>query len=169
MLNIMQYRPLSLLFCASAALLAGCASTPPAEPPKIERLTGAELEARLPAPIAAVSLDDVIAMTKRGDSAERIIEKLDATHSNHRLDASRIAGLIGKGVDLKVLDHIVETERRRIFDDIAANIAQRERACLERVEQEARQCRLQSMPVWPGQPFATCWPPHRGFPYWRCF
>lgn len=169
MLDAMHYRPLSLLLCAVAALFAGCASPPPTEPPRIERLTGAELEAKLPAPLAAVSLDEVVAMTKRGESAERIIEKLDATHSNHRLDASRIADMIGKGVDLKVLDHIVETERRRLFDDVAADIAQRERACLGRVEEEARHCRLQSLPIWSGPPFATCWPPHTGFPYWRCF
>lgn len=165
----MHYRPLSRLFCA-AALLAGCASPPPAEPPRIERITGAALEAKMPAPVAGISLDDIVAMTKRGESPERIIEEIERSHSIYRLDATQIAGLVRKGVALKVLDHIVETERRRIFDDMAADIAQRERACLDRVEREVRQCRLQSMPIfWPGSPFATCRPPHVGFPYWRCF
>lgn len=153
-----------------AALLAGCASAPPAEAPKLERLTATDLAARIAAPTAAVTLDEVAAMAQRGESASAIIARLDATHSTHRLNAGQIGALIASHVPLAVIDHILETERRRIFDDLAADLARRDQACAERVEQverEARLCRLQSMQPWPG--VANCWPPHVGTPYWRCY
>ena len=150
---------------AAAIALAGCAGTPPAQPPKIERLTGAALEAKIPPPVATLGTDDIIAMAKRGESAPSIIAKIDASHSHYRLQAARIAAMVNAGVPAGVVDHMMETERRRIFDDVAADIAQRDEACATRVEQEVRQCQLQLLQ--PG--FATCWPPHMGFPYWRCF
>lgn len=148
--------------------LVGCAGTPPAEPPKIERLTGSA--AGPSAQSAPVGLDEIVAATKNGQTPAQIIDMLDAVHTHHHLTASRIAALIEQGVSLQVLDHLVETDRRRIFDDAAADSARREHACQDRLEQEARQCRLQSMlPCWPGHPFTGCWPPHAGFPYWRGF
>lgn len=164
-------RALSGRLCSAALLLlAGCAGAPPAEPPKIERLTGAALAAKLPAPVASVSVDDIVALTRNGESAKSIIGKIAASHSRYRLDANQIAALIRQGVALAVIDHIIEGERRRIFDDLAAELAKREQACAERVEQEVRQCRLQALAQpWPAFPFATCRPPHAGFPYWRCY
>lgn len=160
--------PLRAAAAVAAVALVGCASAPPQEAPKIERLTGAALEARTPAPVAAVALSEIAAMAKHGAGAEDIVAKLDASRSHYRLDAGQIADLLAQGVPSTVIDHILETERRRIFDDMATEIAQRERACLDQVEREVRQCRLQSlMQPWPGG--ATCWPPHTGFPYWRCF
>lgn len=154
-----------MILSAVAAALAGCASEPPAPTPKIERLTGAALDAKIPPPVATVSVDEIIAMAKRGESATSIIERIDANHSRYRLRAAQIAGMAKEGVPAAVIDHMMETERRRIFDDMAADIARRDEACAARVEQEVRQCQLQLLQ--PG--FATCWPPHAGFPYWRCF
>jgi hypothetical protein len=162
----MRYMDKRPLIVAAVFVLAGCADAPPAQPPKIERLTGAALEARIPAPVAAVSIDDIVAMAKRGESATAIVGKIDASHSRYRLGAAQIAAAIGQGVPVQVIDHIMESERRSIFDDMAADIARHDQACEERLEQEAAQCRLQLL----SQPsFATCWPPHAGFPYWRCF
>jgi hypothetical protein len=153
-----------LLFAASLTL-AGCASEPPAPPPRIERVTGAQLDARIPPPVAAVSTDEIVALAKRGESAAAINAKIDASHSHYRLHAAQIAAMMKEGVPPDVIDHIMESERRRVFDDMAATIARRDEACAARVEQEVRQCQLQLLQ--PG--FATCWPPHMGFPYWRCF
>lgn len=150
---------------AAVLAVAGCATAHPPPAPKIERITGAALEAGIPPPIAAVGTDDIVAMAKRGESAQDIIAKIDASHSRYRLQAARIAAMMGAGVPASVIDHIMETERRRIFDDMAADIGRRDEACAARVEQEVRQCQLQLLQ--PG--FATCWPPHMGFPYWRCF
>lgn len=153
-----------LLFVAALAL-AGCAEAPPMQAPKIERITGAALDARIPPPVAMIGADDIVAMAKRGESAQAIIAKIDASHSHYRLGAAKIAHMVNAGVPASVVDHIMETERRRIFDDMAADIARRDEACVARVEREVRQCQLQLLQ--PG--FATCWPPHMGFPYWRGF
>jgi hypothetical protein len=159
-----RWKKAGLIFAAAVAL-SGCAATPPAQPPKLERLTGAALDAKIPPPVATVSTDDIVAMAKRGESAPGIIAKIDASHSHYRLRAAGIAAMMNAGVPASVIDHMIETERRRIFDDMAADIARRDEACATRVEQEVRQCQLQLLQ--PG--FATCWPPHMGFPYWRCF
>lgn len=152
-----------MLLLAIAA--AGCASAPPPPAPKIERLTGAALEAKIPPPAASLAIDDIVAMAKRGASAQDIIAGIDASHSHYRLKAGQIATMIKAGVPADVVDHMMDTERRRIFDDMAADISRRDEACAMRVQQEVQQCRLQLLQ--PG--FATCWPPHTGFPYWRCF
>lgn len=150
-------------------LLAGCAASPPAAvPPKLERLTGAQLAARLPAPLAKVGLDEIVALSRDGASAQSITGKIDASHSRYRLDADQIATLLKNGVAPGVIGHMMEAERRRIFDDLAAELAQQDQACLERVEREVTQCRLQTL-AQPPCPYATCWPPHMGFPWWRCY
>lgn len=150
-------------------LLAGCAAGPPPQPPRVERLSGAELEARLPQPASPISLADIVAMSRAGTAPDEIASRLGAAHARYRLSATQLIDLARQGVAPLVLDHIVEAERRAIFDDLAADIARREQACLERIALEVRQCRLQSMsPFWP-HPFADCWPPHPGMPYWRCF
>lgn len=159
----------ALCRCATiiAVLLTGCATTTPSETPKLERLTGSALETRIPAPTAAMPIEAIIAMARRGDSASAIIAGLDTTHSTFRLNAGQIAALMAERVPPPVIDHILDTERRRIFDDLAADVARRDQACAERIEQvqrEAQLCRLQSMQPWPG---ATCWPPYIGVPYWR--
>lgn len=149
--------------------LAGCAGVP-ADPPRIERLTGESLEARLPQPVAALSIEEIVKLSKQGTPTADIIGRISATHSRYRLSASQLIDLRQRGVDMKVLDHIVESERRAIFDEMATEITKREKACGERVSQEVQQCRLQSHPgFWPMHPFANCWPPYRGSPYWRCF
>lgn len=161
----MRHTKTAVTALAAILALAGCAGGPPPQPPKIERLTGAALDAKIPPPVATLGTDEIVAMAKRGESAQAINAKIDASHSHYRLDATRIASLMKQGVPAAVIDHIMEGERRRIFDDVAADIARRDQACVERVEQEVRQCQLQLLQ--PG--FATCWPPHMGYPYWRCF
>lgn len=151
-------------------LLAGCAAGPPPQAPRVERLSGAELAARLPQPASPVGLAEIVAMSRAGKEPEEIVKGLAAAHARYRLSATQVVELERQGVALAVLDHMVDGERRAIFDDLAAEIARREQACLERIAQEVRQCRLQTMmsPFWP-HPFANCWPPHPGMPYWRCF
>jgi hypothetical protein len=163
-LRMRQWDNAGLLFAASLTL-AGCASEPPAPPPRIERITGAALNARMPPPVATLGADEVVALAKRGESASAINAKIDASHSHYRLHAAQIAAMMKEGVPAGVIDHIMESERARVFDDMAATIARRDEACAARVEQEVRQCQLQLLQ--PG--FATCWLPHMGFPYWRCF
>jgi putative N-acetylmannosamine-6-phosphate epimerase len=156
-----------MIACAAIISIAACANSPPAASPRIERIADAALPAGVVAPAAKIGMAEIVAMTKQGESPVRIIARIDQSASISRLNASEIVEMAQSGVNLAVLDHILETERQRVFDDVAAQIAQREQACIERVDREVRQCRLQSTtPFWP-QP--TCWPPHAGYPYWRCF
>lgn len=153
----------------ACVLLAGCAGGPPLQAPRVERLSGEELEARLPQPASPISLANIVAMSRAGTAPEEIVKRIGEAHARFRLSATQVVEIERQGVALTVLDHMIEAERRAIFDDLAVDIGRREQACVERVAQEVRLCRLQAMPpFWP-HPFATCWPPHPAAPYWRCF
>ncbi|OHC62780.1 MAG: hypothetical protein A2045_08995 [Rhodocyclales bacterium GWA2_65_20] len=148
-----------LLSAALAVLLQGCAGTP-VVPPKIERMTAAQLEARLPQPVAVLSLEQVVVLARQGIGAGEIIARIRASGSRYRLSASRIVEMAAQGVPPEVLDHMVSAERTRIFDDMAAEAQRREQVCLQRIEQEANLYRLQTM-----QPMSPCWPyPMNRFP-----
>lgn len=144
---------------AVVLILQGCAIAP-AVPPRIERMTAAELEARLPQPVAVLPLEQIVGLVRQGVAAEEIIGRIRASASRYRLSATRIVELARQGVPLTVLDEMVSGERTHIFDDMAADAARREQACLQRIEQEANLYRLQAM-----QSMWTCWPyPMNRFP-----
>jgi hypothetical protein len=152
-----------------AMALQGCAGAPPV-PPKIERISAPELEARLPQPAAALPLEQIVVLARQGTSAEEIIRRITESRSRYRLTASRITELAGQGVPLKVLDHMLSAERTHIFDDMAAEAAQREKVCQDRVAREVQMCRSQmTAPMWfPSQPFIHCFPPRPGSPFGHC-
>ena len=154
----------------AALLLAACAGTP-LEPPKIERLSAEQLEARLPQPMAALPLEQVVALAKQGMAAEEIIARITASASRYRLSAGQILELAQQGVPTAVLDHLVAAERRQIFDDMAADANRRDQACREGIDHEVRACRNQYMGplLVPGPyPLHNCFPLGPGSPYWRC-
>lgn len=142
-----------------ALLLTGCAEGP-ARPARIERMTAAELEARLPQPVAALPPEQIVEMVRQGAATNEIIGRITQSGSRYRLSATAIVDLARQGVPLEVLDYMVSAERTRIFDDMAAEAQRREQACLQRIAQEASLCSLQAMqPMWP------CWPhPMNWFP-----
>lgn len=153
-----------------AALLPGCADSP-AVPPKIDRISAEQLEARLPQPAAALPLEQVVALARQGIAAEALIARITASASRYRLSAAQIIDLARQGVPPAVLDHIVAAERRQIFDDMAAEANRRETDCREQVEREASLCRNPPlgpmfMPA-PG-PMINCFPLSPGSPFWRC-
>ena len=77
-------------------LLAACAGAP-VEPPKIERISAGELEARLPPPVAALPLEQVVSLARQGVAAAEIIARITATASRYRLSAGQILELAGQG------------------------------------------------------------------------
>jgi hypothetical protein len=164
-----SHRHLPLLFVLTA-ILQGCADAPTA-PPKIERLSAEKLEASLPQPAAAIPLQQIVALARLGLPAEELIGRIRQSGSRYRLSASQIVDLEKQGVPLGVLDHMVASERTRIFDDMAGEVERREKLCRDRSEQELRQCRAQIPMQWfPGQhPFMNCLPPTAAWPHWRCF
>lgn len=153
-----------------ALLLAACAGTP-VEPPKIERISAEQLEARLPQPMASLPLEQVVALARQGIAAEEIIARITASASRYRLSAVQILELARQGVPAAVLDHMLAAERHQIFDDMAGETNKRDQACRERIEQEVRACRSQAMGplMMPGPyPMFNCFPLGPGSPYWRC-
>lgn len=159
-----------LLFAIPALLLQGCADTPVA-PPRIERISAEQLEARLPQPAAALPLDQIVLLARQGVAADDIIARITASASRYRLSAGQIVELAQQGVPLAVLDHVVAAERRQIFDDMAADANNRDQACRERLEQEVRMCRNQMFGpmLMPGPyPMINCFPLTPGSPFWRC-
>lgn len=166
----MPFLPRLLNFAILALMLQGCAGTP-VEPPKIERMSAEQLEARLPQPMAALPLDQLVVLARQGVSTEEIIARITTSASRYRLSAGQIVELAQQGVPLAVLDHMVAAERRHIFDDMASDASNRERVCRERIEHELRICRQQVIgPLWmPGPyPLGNCFPLTPGSPYWRC-
>jgi hypothetical protein len=164
-MNSLRY--LSLIL---ALILQGCADAPVA-PPRIERISAEQLEARLPQPVAALSLDQLVAAARQGIAAEEIISRITASGSRYRLSASELFDLARQGVPLAVLDSLVAAERRHIFDDMAADANAREKACLDRVVREVELCRSQAMlemgfPL--RHPFINCFPFPPGSPYMHC-
>jgi len=160
----------SWLVAAPVLILLGCADTPVA-PPRIERISAEQLEASLPAPVAALPLEQVVAQARQGVAAEELIASITASGSRYRLSAAQIVDLAQQGVPLAVLDHLVAAERRQIFDDMAADANKREAACREKIEQEARFCRNQMIgPMFmPGPyPMINCFPLTPGSAFWRC-
>jgi hypothetical protein len=154
----------------AALLLAACAGTP-VEPPKIERISAEQLEARLPPPVAALPLEQVVALAKQGVAAEDIIARITASASRYRLSAGQILELARQGVPAAVLDHMLAAERHQIFDELASETNKRDQACRERIDQEVRACRNQTMGplLMPGPyPMFNCFPLGPGSPYWRC-
>jgi len=141
-------------------ILQGCAGVP-AEPPRIERISAEQLEASLPQPVAAMPLDQIVALSREGIPAEELIGRIKTSGSRYRLSATQITELAKQGVPLAVLDHMVSAERSFIFDGMAADANKREQACLERIAQEVWLCRNQAWPPiwapWP-QPFGSCFP-----------
>ena len=151
-------------------LLAGCAGVT-IEPPRIERLSAEQLEARLPPPAAAMPLEQVVVLSKQGVPAADLIERIKASGSRYRLSATQLVELARDGVALAVLDHLVAVERHRIFDELAADANQREQACRERIAQEVQACRNQyfgPMLVPAPYPMFNCFPLGPSSPYWRC-
>lgn len=166
----MTSRPHLWLVPVFVLILQGCAGTP-VEPPKIERISAEQLEARLPQPAANLPLEQIELLARQGVSAEDLIARITASNSRYRLAAAQIVELARQGVPLAVLDHLVAAERRQIFDDMAADANQREKACHDRIEQEVRWCRNQAIgPMYmPGPyPMINCFPLTTGSPFWRC-
>ena len=150
-----------------ALILQGCAGTP-AAPPRIERISAEQLEARLPQPGAGLPLEQVVQLARQGVAADELIARIKSSASRYRLSAGQIVDLANQGVPLAVLDHMVAAERQRIFDDMAADANKRDLACHERIDRELRICRNQMsgpMYMYGPYPMINCFPPAPGWPY----
>lgn len=159
-------------FCLVLALLLGGCGDLPVEPPRLDRISAEQLETRLPPPVATVSLDHIVTLAREGIAADEIIARIKASGSRYRLSAKQVVDLTLNNVPVAVLDYMIDSERRQIFDSMAADANAREVACQDRLAREAEFCRRQMEPLlwYPRhQPFSNCMPPVPGTNFWRCF
>ncbi|MBV8658966.1 MAG: hypothetical protein JO142_14165 [Burkholderiales bacterium] len=104
-----------LYLIPAALLLAACAHLPP-----------------------PVSVDEALAMSKRGDTPDAIIAEMRASRSSYRLTASDIIRLHEQGMPQPVLDYMNQTQ-------------------LDEVQRRQQQADWEN----------DRWPPYRGWGWWR--
>jgi hypothetical protein len=153
---------------AAMLMLAGCAATPANSPGRVERL-GEAAEVRATATAQPLSLADIAALGRAGTPPEQIVERIRSTGTRHALTASQVVDLRLQGVDLRVLDHLIEAERQAVWADAAGELAKRDQACAAKLQAEQALCRMPPpvSPFWP-MLAPTCLPPMPGYPFWRC-
>lgn len=108
-------------------MLSACASQPhEAAQPKIDRLTPEELARIIPQPTTKLSLDDIVSMSQRGDSAAQIIARIQASDAMYDLSPSQSLALSRDGVDSKVLDYMHQRRELALQNNLADEINRRE-------------------------------------------
>ncbi len=118
-----------MLILGTLLLLSGCASTGRdvnLASPKIDRVSPEQLARLISPPVAKLTLDDLVRLTKEGNSAEQIIAQIKTTDSMYDLTPSQSVDLSHKGVDSKVLDYIHESRESAVRNQLADEINRRE-------------------------------------------
>lgn len=142
------------------ALVSGCATTQYQEP-QVERISPEELARLMPPPVATLSLDEIVTLSRNGTPADQIIAKIKETNSQYDLSASQVVVLSTQGVDTKVLDYIKESREQVLRDSMAEEINKRELANQKEKERLKREYQLRS---------ESYYHPYFGYsysPYWR--
>ncbi|MDP1660230.1 MAG: hypothetical protein Q8L73_12885 [Methylotenera sp.] len=133
-------------------VISGCASNGPQKDvstQKIDRMSEEELLRIMPKPVATVSLDDLVKLTKEGVAADQIIEKIKASNSSYDLRPSQTVELSKQGVDNKVLDYIHASRELALRNSIADEINKREKIKQLELDKLKREQRLQQYPYDP--------------------
>jgi len=115
-----------ILAIASFFILSGCASVGQTQKSEIERITPEELAKLLPPAVATVTLEEIVAHSKQGLSAETIIAKIKESDSRYELSSSQILDLSKQGVEVKVLDYIQQSNELAKQNAIAAEMNRRQ-------------------------------------------
>ncbi|MDO9364965.1 MAG: hypothetical protein Q7T58_01270 [Methylotenera sp.] len=126
--------------------LAGCATSSHQQSmksPQIDRISEAELARIMPAPVATLSLDEVVKLSQAGNSVEQIIDKIKASNSLYDLTPSQSIALSQQGVDSQVLDYMHASRELALRNSIADEINKRGKEKREALEKLKRQQLLQ--------------------------
>ena len=146
-------------------LLSACASNPSGAP-QIQRISAEELERIMPEPVAILTLDDIVRLTKNGTSPDQIIAEIKASKSYYDLAPSQAIELSRQGVDAKVLDHIYAARELARRDEVADEINRREKAHMDDQERLRREYQWRYQPYYDpfwGYSYSPYWPP---YPYY---
>ena len=98
--------PKLLIFFVALLLLEGCATNGQSVSPVIERISEEELSRIMPQPLATLSMDDLVRLSKEGMTAAQIIEQIKSSNSMYDLTPSQSLLLSKQGVDSQILDYI---------------------------------------------------------------
>ncbi|MFM9836361.1 MAG: hypothetical protein ACKVOA_09695 [Methylophilaceae bacterium] len=162
----MKYLKFSCLFLL-ALILSACASSG-ARYGNVERITTEEMAKILPPAVATFSLDEIVTDSKQGKTADEIIAKIQTSNSRYELTPSQSLELSRKGVDVKVLDYIHQSNEAAKQNAVAEEINKREKAkriAQDRLEQEREFMRDGYYdPFW-GPRFGGFYGPY-GYPYY---
>ena len=130
--------PKLLIFIVVLLLLAGCATNGQSVP-VIERISEEELSRILPQPLATLSLNDLVSLSKEGMTATQIIEQIKSSNSMYDLTPSQSVLLSKQGVDSQILDYIHTSRELAVRNSIADEINKREKIKREELESLKRQ------------------------------
>lgn len=118
-----------------ALLAAGCATTPP--PGRVERLSPEQLAQVTPPAPRPLSVEDIVRLS-RTTPPEELIKQYFQSGTRLRLTDQQRADMRARGVDQRVIDHIVNAEiEAQRTDRITAEV-DRERAASQRFDQARR-------------------------------
>ncbi|MEY3883391.1 MAG: hypothetical protein RIS87_1405 [Pseudomonadota bacterium] len=95
--------------------------------PPIDRISEEELARIMPKPLALLSLEDLVQLSKEGATVEQIIDKIKATSSFYELTPSQSLALSKQGIDSKVLDYIYTSREQMLRNNVADEINKREK------------------------------------------
>jgi len=154
-------RALTLAIAAASLFLTACASTQQQEP-QVKRISPEELERIMPKPVPNLTLDEIVALSKKGTPPEQIIEKINASNSRYDLTPSEVVRLTQQGVDPKVLDYMHQSHESALRENMADEINKREKQRQQDLKKLEQEYRLRSMPYY--DPWWGYWGPG---PYWR--
>lgn len=131
-----------LLLTVLVLAISGCATSGQSLSPSIDRISEAELARIMPAPVATLSLDDLVKLSRDGATAEQIIAQIKASNSYYDLTPSQSVLLNKQGVDSQVLDYIHASHEQALRNNVADEINKREKIKRTELEQLKRQQQL---------------------------
>jgi hypothetical protein len=151
MMTQLRFRCKQVFIFVSCLMLIACAGNSQysdVRSQKIDRISEEELARIMPQPVATLSLDDLVRLTKSGIQADELIEKIRSSNSSYDLTPSQIVELNKQGVDSKVLNYIHTSRELALRNNVAEEITQREnakRAELDKLKQQQLLERRQRM------------------------
>lgn len=156
------------LVCIAA--LVGCATQPP-QPVQIDRISAEQLAALLPAPVASLTLEQVVALCKAGKSDAEVIAEITQSQSRYSLTPSEVLAWHAKGISTGVLDYMQQADALARQNAMADEINKREQLRAEteqKLKRERDFARLRSFDPWfygPPWGFRPYWGGY-GWRYW---
>ena len=106
---------------------------------QIDRISEEELARILPEPIATLSLEDLVKLSKEGNTSDQIIEQIKLSNSYYDLKPSQSVELSKQGIGYKVLDYIHMSHERALRNNVADEIntiEKNKRAEIEKLKRE---------------------------------